>query len=217
MPANVKHPPPARVRPKVGSKRNRNALLALGQKYISGQSAADPQGKLATQATAVGTTRTALVALLTKKADLTAQLDANQGAIVIADAQYGEAIAGYASAAAAYVNGDASLLANLGVDAASNPTKPGEPVGTAVLTIKPGAQDGDAVLKCRRVPKASAYLFEYKLEPSQPTDPWLGNFTTKLASVTVPGLAPAQAIRGRVRAIGVTPGPWSVEVVGRAK
>jgi hypothetical protein len=66
------------------------------------------------------------------------------------------------------------------------------------------------------VPRAGAYVFEYKLEPSQPADPWLNAATTTQASAMVHGLAPEQQIRGRVRAIGVTAGPWSAEVVGRA-
>jgi hypothetical protein len=101
---------------------------------------------------------------------------------------------------------------------AQSPTKPGDEVIVApVATIVAGKNDGEATIKCHRVPSAGSYLFEYKLEPSQPTDPWLGNINTKLVSTTVSGLAPAQLLRARVRAIGAAPGPWSVEVVGRAK
>jgi hypothetical protein len=86
-----------------------------------------------------------------------------------------------------------------------------------VLSIVKGPNEGDAKLKCGRVPYAGSYVFEYKLEPSLPTDPWLGTITTKLSSAPLTGLPAAQLIRARARAIGVTAGPWSVEVVGRAR
>jgi hypothetical protein len=216
--AKVKHPAPARVRSKVGNKRARTKLLATGQAYISGQAAADPGGKLAPQAQLVSTTRTTLVGTLAKRTDLLAQLATNQSVIVQADFAYGNACTGYAGAAAALAAGNPALLADLGVAMAQNPTKPeNEVILAPVASVVAGKVDGDATIKCHRVPGAGSYLFEYKLEPSQPTDPWLGNISTKLASTTVSGLAPAQLIRARVRAIGVAPGPWSVEVVGRAK
>jgi hypothetical protein len=213
-----KHPAPARVRPKVGDRQNRDARLATGQKYVSGQATADTQNKLQQEAQAVATTRTSLVALLGKRSDLRAQLDATQAAIVVGDAQYGQALTAYAGAAATLAGGDASLLASLGVQQAQAPTNPADVVlGIPVLRIDPGPVDGDAKLKCGQVPHAGSYLFQYKLEPSQPTDPWLGNIATKLVSTMLHGLPHAQLIRGRVQAIGVAPGPWSVEVVGRAK
>jgi hypothetical protein len=216
--SSPKHPQPPRVRAKVGSKRSRTKLLALGEKYVSGQAAADPGNKLAAEAKAVAAARTGLLGLVGKRSDLKAQLDTTSGAIVVADVQYADALDTYAAAAAAFSIADASLLAQLGVDKVLAPTKPADEVlGTPVVTIQAGLDAGDVRLRCKRVPHAGAYLFEYKLEPSQASDPWLGNITTKLASTTVTGLAGAQLVRARVRAIGVTPGPWSAEMVGRAK
>jgi hypothetical protein len=213
-----KHPAPARVRPRVGAKNSRPKLLAVGQQYISGQASGDTQNKLTAQAQTVSTTRTSLVTLLGKRSDLKAQLATTEGAIVVADAQYGSAVTAYADAAALLAAGDASILAGLGVAAAASPIKPvDEIVAAPVLKVVQGVSSGDVKLECARVPHAGAYIFEYKLEPSQPTDPWLGNIVTKFVSTVVPGLAAAQAIRVRARAVGVTPGPWSVEVVGRAK
>ena len=213
-----KHPNPPRVRPRIGSTSSRPRLLDVGQKYVSGQASGDPQNKLQPQAQAVANTRTALVALLGRKSDLQGQLSSAQGAIIVARAGYLGALAAYANAAAQAANGDASVLTSLGVDTAANPSKPETEVITApVVTVVPGANPGDVKLRCGRVPRAGAYVFEYKLEPSQPADPWLGNTSTKLVSTLVSGLAPAQLIRARARAIGVTASPWSVEVVGRAK
>jgi hypothetical protein len=217
-PKKKKHPQPPRVRAKVGSKRSRTKLLALGEKYVSGQAAADPGNKLATEAKAVAAARTGLLGLVTKRSDLKAQIDTTNGAIVIADVQYADTLEAYATAAATFSIADASLLAQLGVDKVAAPTKPlDEVLGTPLLSILAGLDGGDVLFKCKRVQHAGAYLFEYKLEPSQASDPWLGNITTKLTSTTVTGLAASQLLRARVRAIGVTPGPWSAEVVGRAK
>jgi len=213
-----KHPSPARVRPRVGSKSSRPKLLDVGQRYVSGQASGDAQNKIQAQAQAVATTRTALVALLGRKSDLRGQLTSTQGAIVVANAGYAGALVAYANAAAQLAEGDSSVLTSLGVDAAASPTRPGTEVIIApVVKVQAGANAGEVKLRCGRVPHAGAYVFEYKLEPSQPTDPWLGNVTTKLAQTTVTGLAPVQAVRARARAVGVTSGPWSEEVVGRAK
>jgi hypothetical protein len=208
-----------RVRGKVGAKRRSDQLLDVGQKYISGQAAGgDPQNTLTQQIEAVSTTRTSLIALFGKRATYRANLATNSSDIVTAKAKYMAALYGYAGGAATLANGDATVLAGLGVEPAASPTKQeDEVVGAPVLTIAKGANEGDAKLKCARVPYAGSYVFEYKLEPSLPTDPWLGTITTKLASAPLTGLPAAQLIRARARAIGVTAGPWSVEVVGRAR
>ena len=216
MSSGTKHPSPARVRGKVGVKRTRTQFLDLGQQYISGQIAGDPQAKLTTEVQAVVTTRTSLMALLSKRADLKATLDTTQGAIVVADAAYAKALHGYADAAADLAAGDASVLANLGGTAAGTAKPSTAAVDAPVLTVAAGPSSGEVELSCARVPGAGAYIFEYKLEPSLVTDPWLGDLTTKLVSVMIPGLAAVQLVRARVRAVGVTAGPWSVEVVGRA-
>jgi hypothetical protein len=215
---NPKHPAPPKLRARVGPKTSRTALLATGQKYISGQATADPGNKLQTQAQSVATLRTSLVALVSKRSDLLAQMDTAQGAIVVCTAQYGEALTAYATAAASFCAGDASLLASLGVAQAASPSKPEtETVDAPVLKVSAGASGGQVRLACGRVTNAGSYVFQYKLEPSQPTDPWLATIATKLASTTVGGLAPEQLIRARVQAVGITAGPWSAETVGRAK
>jgi hypothetical protein len=202
----------------VGPKKSRAKLLDLGQKYVSSQATGDPQNKLQAQAQDVGAKRAAVVKLLGDKSALQAQLGKNAADLVVADVEYVGSLVAYANAASTFANGDASVLATVGVDEAAKPTKPADEVIVApVLKVVAGAVEGTVELKCDRVPHAGAFVFEYKLEPSQPTDPWLGNITTKLAKTTVTGLAPAQLVRGRVRAVGVVPGPWSVEVVGRAK
>ena len=85
----------------------------------------------------------------------------------------------------------ARLLASLGVEQAAEPTKPAaETTAAPVLQVLAGASLGAVKLKCGRVPHAGSYVFQYKLEPSQPTDPWLVTIPTKLAS-TIVGAAAA--------------------------
>ena len=213
-----KHPPPAVVRPKVGASRSRTKRLNIGQAYVSAQPQGDPQNKLATQIQAVSQTRTSLVALLGKKSDLKAQLTKNAGDIVNADSAYATALVDYASAGAVFAAGDASALSALGIAQAQTPVKTVDEILVApVVKLAAGTADGQVICRCHSVPYAGAYQFEYKLEPSQPADPWLGNIATKLVATLVSGLAPAQLVRVRARAVGAQPGPWSVEVVGRAK
>jgi hypothetical protein len=214
-----KHPKPARVRPKVGLSRAKEATkLEISAGYLASQASNDPTNKLGPQAGTLKSTRANLVALLGTQDTIKAQTEANDAAIVVAFAAHDQATMEYANAAATIAAGDASLLATLGVAAAMSGTKGShDEVGTPALTIAAGTNDGDVLFKCKAVPHAAAYMFEYKLEPSQPTDPWLGALVTKHAQTTVHGLPKEQAIRGRARAIGGAPGPWSAEVIGKAQ
>jgi hypothetical protein len=140
---------------------------------------------------------------------------------VVGFAAHDQATMDYANAAAEVAGGDPSVLATLGVTVAAKGVKGAhDNVGAPALSVGVGVNDGDALFKCKAEPYAGAYVFQYKLEPSQITDPWLpaaGPIMTKYPHTTVSGLAPEQAVRGRVRAVGGLPGPWSAEVVGRAR
>lgn len=217
-----KHPKPARVRPKVGiGKAKIDAKLTISGGYVAAQTANDPTKQLATEAATLSTTRTALSGALASRVSILAAKSANEATIVVAVANHDEAANAYAQAAAKVSNGDASVLATLGVAAAATGVKGAHDNVDAPtkLTVGAGVNAGDVDLKCKRVAYAGAYLFEYKLEPSLPTDPWLpqGGIMTTHVETTVSGLAEGQLVRGRVKAVGGLPGPWSAEVVGRAK
>lgn len=216
-----KHPKPPRVRAKVGLAKAKAATkLDISSGYVIAQANNDPQGKLAPEATTLSTRRASLLGLLGTQATLKVQKDANDAAVVVAFAAHDQATMDYAHAAAEIAAGDASLLSTLGVAAATSGVKGAkDAVGMPVLVLGPGTNDGELLFKCKAIAHAGAYMFEYKLEPSLPTDPWLpqGGIITKHARTTVTGLAPEQAVRGRARAVGGAPGPWSAEVVGKAK
>jgi hypothetical protein len=221
MSSPVKHPPPEQVQAAVDLGRTRAQRLELTQTYLSSQAQSDPLNQLAPEATKLLGARKTLLATLVTKSDIQAQADKNAADLVLADAAHDQAAREYAFGAAKLAKGDASLLATLGPRAAKKPKKGANKVVGAPtkLVVATGAAEGEAAPKCARVPGAGAYRFEYKLEPSLPADPWLppGGITTKFARTTIPDLPPNQLIRARVCAIGETAGPWSEEVVGRAR
>lgn len=219
--AQKKHPKPATVRAKVkvGS-ASLPKKLDISNGYLLAQAGNDPQNKLGTEATALIEARAALMLVLKKEGEIKVEKDANEAAYVIAVANHDAATMDYATAAAKLSAGDKSMLTTLGVTAAAPPTKAtNAAAGGTTLTVSRGPNAGDVVFKCRKVAGAGAYIVEYKLEPSLPTDAWLppGGIITKYVSATVSGLAPEQQVRGRIRGVGGTLGPWSTEVVARAR
>jgi hypothetical protein len=217
-----KHPKPARVRPRTGvGKAKLNKKLDISGGYIAAQAQNDTANKLQPQAQRLVGARTNLTALLGKRVQIQQEKNANDAAIVLAVVEHDTATTDYAQEAAVIAAGDRSVLATYGVAAAADGVRgANDQVGvTSKLAVVAGAVSGEAVLRCKKVPHAGAYLFEYKLEPSQPSDPWLpqGGILTTHVETTVGGLAPEQLLRGRVRAIGGVVGGWSEEVTGRAK
>jgi hypothetical protein len=194
----------------------------VSQVCLSGQATADPENKLGPQAVALAERRVNLTVTLAKKAEIKAKLGLAQAELVLAIDQHDEATKEYAKAAAKFAGADVSLLATLGVEAVTKRTAKGandDVDAPAALRVSPGAQSGEARLKCDKVEHAVAYVFEYKREPAAPTDAWLpeGGIQTKHLSTSITGLAPGQAIRARARAIGGVAGPWSAEVIGRSR
>jgi len=216
-----KHPPPVHLRPKVDTNRGVDKKLAQSQDYLAAQATADPQNALAAEASTLATARKDLTIKLGAKSQAQAALDQAQANLVISVDAHDVAMKEYAGRAAKLANGDASFLSALGVQAATQSPKHAHDnvAAPAQLVITPGANPGEAIVKCQKVPHAASYVFEYKLEPSPPADPWLpqGGMLTKYAMATITGLSPNQAIRVRARAIGGVPGPWSDEQLGNAR
>jgi hypothetical protein len=213
---------PAPVEPKIGTLKTLNEKLARGAGYLGAQVKGDPTNKLSVQVTALSAAHQEVTAKLVTKNKLQLDVNANNLDILTAVRHLDNATIDYARAAARFADTDTVLLAALGVEAAK---KGGNKAGTKVpeapvlLAIAAGANPGEALLRCRKVARAGSYVFEYKAEQALPTDPWLpgGGIQTTFVSAMVSGLAPSQHIRARVRAIGATSGPWSEEVVGRAR
>lgn len=215
----TKHPKPARVRPKINLHQTLEEKLEQSQGYLHGQASADPQNKLGAEAAALTAARTTLESTRQKKASLQAQLDVAQAELVVASDGHDQAMRDYATAAAKLANGDASVLATYGVEAAAKPAKAisGEVSAPAQLSVEPGAKPGEVRVACSRVARAGAYEFQYKLEPSQASDPWLPGTMTKHVTATLADFAVGQRLRVRARAIGNAPGPWSADETGSAR
>jgi hypothetical protein len=214
-----KTPKPPRVRGKVDVHQPVEKKLTKSDGFIQAQATADPQNQLASQAANLVKTRTTLTSAISKKTLLKAQLDAAQVDFLAADADHDRALRDYVDDAAKLAGGDAATLTALGVDPVSpRDQQIGDMVAApAKVTVSAGENGGDAVFKTNRIPGAGSYEFQYKLEPSQPSDPWLPGGSTKRVTFTLTGLAAAQHLRVRARAIGNTPGPWSAEVIGIAR
>lgn len=222
MASSKAHLVPPQVRLKVELNKPLPDKLGLGAFYLAAQVKADPQNKLGPQAAALSAACQSITTKLGLRVDLKAQAAANNANITREISRLNAALMDYARAAARLAGTDALVLGTLGVVAAKKGGPRGAnkvPDAPTGLVISVGATPGEALLKCRKVAYAGAYVFEYKLEPSQPADPWLpdGGIQTMLVSATVKGLAPSQQIRVRVRAIGALSSAWSEAVVGRAR
>jgi hypothetical protein len=214
---------PKPVKGKISNDKSKQMTkrLEISQGYLAAQQANDPTNQLAPQVAALVASRTTLMGGLAKKPQIMAEATANEAVILTGGIAHEEAMADYVRGASKLAGTNAATLLALGVPVAARGVKGANDIVGAVeaLTVGAGKSAGEAALKAKGVPHAASYIFQYKLEPSQPTDPWLPptGIITKHVSTTVTGLAPQQLIRARACAVGGAPGPWSAEVVGRAK
>jgi hypothetical protein len=128
-----------------------------------------------------------------------------------ADRALGDAILGYAFAAARASMGDPSVLASLGPQ--PPPTWSTTPICREVQ-VRPGERPGQAVVTYRCEENGVSFMIQYRPQAEGSADGWgpRNEVVTDLDRCVIDGLAPAAAIRVRVRAIGKDPGPWSAEV-----
>lgn len=196
--------------------------LSLGERFLIAHDRAEP-ALAALVATQSATVKTTLDALVKKLADLKALQDA----VAIADRevvtqvkQYHVALQDYTSSAVKAADGDVVTLELLGLTPASSTRSKivGPPDAPKNLRLSPGRAPGSLLIKHSRPKGAGSFAVEYKLEPSQAEDPWLSppSLQSKNIAQQLTGLAPAQLVRVRVRALGDGWGPYSVEVTGRA-
>ena len=214
---------PKPVKGKVSTEKSKQTAkrLEISQGYLAAQQANDPTNQLAPQVAALVAARTTLTGGLAKKPLIAAEATANEAVILTGGIAHEEAMVDYVRAASKMAGSNPATLLALGVPVAAKGVKGANNVVGAVegLTVGAGKIAGEATLKAKGVAHAASYIFQYKLEPSLPTDPWLppNGIITKHVSATVTGLAPQQLIRARAAAVGGAPGPWSAEVVGRAR
>jgi hypothetical protein len=222
----VKIQPPSKLKAKTGmsGKTQAECLNESGAKLAA--QAQSPAGTLiAAEATALKTSRDALVSKNEALTTVHAEYERAQREVVNAEAEHIDAIETYARRAAIIAKGDITVLQSLGVEAAATqriPRAQGPADVPANLRVLPGEDSGSTIVKWARPRGAGAFLAQYKLEsPAEdaPSSDWLPaeGFATTKVEWWIENLPPAAHLRVRVRSIGAEIGPWSEEVLGRAR
>jgi hypothetical protein len=216
---------PAKVKAKTGMTHlRRPERLDLSAKYLSNQKTS-PQGpQVAAEATDLQTKRDALVAREKEYSDIHAELLAKGQDVTAADDDHDASIAAYATKAAIVAKNDPEVLKSLGVDAAATTRTAHEgpaAVVTGIFTLE-GPTSGSSYARWARPPGAAAFLVRYRLEPAPgappaPYQPSENGYATKGVEWLIEGLPPAAAFRIQVCAIAAQVGPWSDEVLGKAR
>jgi hypothetical protein len=130
-----------------------------------------------------------------------------------AERELDDALLAYASSAARVAAGNAAVLASLGVWPEN-----ALPTCSDVL-VQPGEAPGQAVVTFTCPYPTAFFVVEYRPEAAGALDDWtpLDVLPSEDGRAVIDGLAPGQAIRARVRAVGNASGPWSDEAVGAAR
>jgi hypothetical protein len=236
-PKAPKPPKPAKPKamPKLKAKTGTVAMkevdkLDLGQKYIAAQAASPAGAQIVPEVTALKAARQTVLTKDQEYADIKAMLDEKFIERTAAALVHNGAIDDYAYKAAKVANGDIAVLTSLGVDGAATKRvrRVAGPADIVTdLRLDEGLTTGTSMMKWTRPVGAAAFIAQYKLElpppapgaPPVPPAEWLPaeGFATKSVEWTIDGLPPAAQIRARIRAIGAQIGPWSDEVLGKAR
>lgn len=196
--------------------------LGLGGTYMTAQAqAAAPLGeKVAAQAATLKQMHDTLVKKVAERKTLDDLIVVKDGEITAAVQDYDAALQEYALGAVKAADGDVVTLTTLGVTPATTSKSKivGPPEAPRNVRVLAGPAPGSLIVKHSRPAGSGSFAVQYKLEPSQPEDPWQAPeaLQSKSAVHELDGLAAAQLVRVRVRALGDEWGPFSVEVVGRA-
>jgi hypothetical protein len=197
--------------------------LSLGETYVTAQDRADPLlgGKVAAQAAAVKQAHDTLAQKVADRKGLEDTILVKDGEIVSAIQDYDTALQDYALGAVKAADGDVVVLQTLGVTPASITRSKitGPPEAPENVRIAAGPTPGSLIVKHSRPAGSGSFAVQYKLEPSKPEDSWEAPESLQSRSTVhqLGGLAPAQLVRIRVRALGDGWGPFSEEVMGRAQ
>ena len=227
-PAKPKKPKakkPPKLKPKTGvTTMTRVEKLDLSAGYLSAQKTSPVGTQIATETTDLQTKRDTLVTKEKEYSDLHASLLAKGQEVTGADTAHDGAIEAYAFRAGKIADGNADVLKSLGVTAAATTrtvhTGPADVVTD--IFILDGPQPGSAYIRWTRPPGAAAFLVRVRLEtaPGAAPAPWIpheNGYPTKNVEWLIDGLPPAAAFRVQICAIGAEVGPWSAEVLGKAR
>ncbi len=220
---------PPKARGKMGDLRKTTAKLKKVNEYLAAQPNSPAGSQVATQATALKAALSTYTGAAATYVTAKAAADKAESDEVAADAALDTSVKNYVNAGNEVAAGDADVLKSLAIDAAAlrSAAPAGPPPAPATLTIAEGEVSGETKLKWGPRPLGvAAFVVQYKLEALPPGSPagtpapdWspVGGYHTKKLEWVVDGLPPAAAIRGRVQSIGDELGPWSDDVLGKAR
>ncbi len=229
MAATKKSGSPPKARGKKGNLKKLTTKLNKVAAYLAAQGTSAVGAQVATQAAALKTARDGYVALAATHVTAAAAATKAESDTVAADAALDQAINNYVAAGNEVAAGEATVLASLAIDAAAlrKAQATGPAPAPTTLSIVEGSVSGESKFRWGPRPAgAAAFVAQYKLEALPPGSPagtpppdWtpVGGYHTKNVEWTIDGLPPAACIRGRVQAIGAQLGPWSDEVLGKAR
>jgi hypothetical protein len=216
---------PTKVKAKAGTAGKTQAQkLKVSQTYLAAQAQSPVGTQIAQETAALKASRDTLLSRIQERANLRAQLDEKEIEVLTAEADHDTAIQDYAHEAANIAKDDPTVLQGLGVERAlthrgPRAARPADVPGK--VRLMPGVDFGSARMKWTRPEGAGAFVAQYRIEepPGVATTEWTPaeGFATSGVSWEIDGLPPAAHLRGRVRAIGAERGPWSEEVLGRAR
>jgi len=198
--------------------------LDLSSTYLAAQKTSPLGPQVATEAADLTTKRATLQTKEQEYVTIQASLTAKAAEVVTADEEHDGAIAKYAFEATVVAANDPEALKGLGVAAAATTRTvhvgPADVV-TGIFTLE-GPTSGSAYVRWPRAPGAAAFLARYRLDtapgaPVAPYQPSESGYATKNVEWLIEGLPPAAAFRVQVSAIGAQVGPWSDEVLGKAR
>jgi hypothetical protein len=222
----MKIQPPSKLKAKTGmsGKTQAECLDDSGAKLAA--QAQSPAGTLiAAEATALKASRDALLSKNETLTNVAAEYDRAQRDVLKAEGEHIDAIETYARRAAILAKGDITVLQSLGVEAAATQRTPraqGPAEVPGNLRVLPGEDSGSVIVKWARPRGVGAFLSQYRLEsPAEdaPSSAWLPaeGFATTKVEWSIENLPPAAHLRVRVRSIGAELGPFSEEMLGRAR
>jgi hypothetical protein len=221
----VKNQLPPKVKPKTGTGAKTQAeTLEMSQLYLAAHAQSPVGAQIEEEAAALKAARGALILRDQELTDLRAELDKKELELLTAEEEHDTAIEDYAHRAGNIAKDDATVLQGLGVEAAAprGPRADGPTDIPGNLRVLPGPASGSSIVKWTRPVGAGAFLAQYRLESeaggASPSE-WVpvDGFATKKVKWPIENLPPAAHLRVRVRAIGAEAGPWSEEVLGRAR
>ena len=220
---------PARLRARqVNARTPQATLMEQANEMVAAQAQSPVGSQLTNEIADVKAAITAVGTANTAHDTAAATLATAQTNVITAEDGLVDAMNAYAQKAVKISKNDPAVVKTTAVQTVSNVRQPKDTGPAAVVTgisAVPWKETGQSKVHWKRPPGAAAFIAQYMLEPTSPPAPgapppqWLPSdgYSTKNVEWIIDGLPPAANLRVRIRAIGAELGPWSDEVLGKAR